>query len=185
MDGTHKLVRSRFIVHVAIDGYSRLVTYCRCANNNRAETVVDLFKIAGEEYGLPIRVRTDFGVENHRVWQYMLNKRQNTNTLMIGSSVYNQRVERLHRDVNIQVVNKFHNKFTSLEENGLLDPDSEADLFCLRLIYMPLINNRLNEFKSAHNLHSLSSENQLSPSQLFQILNFVKLACVRRLAVAE
>ena len=29
MDGTHKLVRWRFIFHVAIDGYSRLVTYCR------------------------------------------------------------------------------------------------------------------------------------------------------------
>ena len=118
---------------------------------------------------MPLRVRTDFGVKNHRVWQYMLEKRQNTNALMIGSSVHNQRVERLHRDVNIQVVNKFHNEFTSLEENGLLNPDSEADLFCLHLIYMPLINNRLNEFKSAHNLHSLSSENQLSPSQLFQM----------------
>ena len=90
---------------------------------------------------MPLRVRTDFGVENHRVWQYILEKRQNTNTLMIGSSVHNQRVERPHGDVNIQVVNKFHDEFTFLEENGLLDPDSEADLFSLHLIYIPLIND--------------------------------------------
>ena len=39
-DGNHKLIRYRFVIHGAIHGFSRLITYLHCADNNKAETVL-------------------------------------------------------------------------------------------------------------------------------------------------
>ena len=38
IDGHHKLIRWRFVIHAAIDGFSRSITYVKCADNNRAPT---------------------------------------------------------------------------------------------------------------------------------------------------
>eukprot|EP00794_Sanderia_malayensis_P010656 gene10656-biopygen8525 len=43
VDGNHKLIRWRFVVHGAIDGYSRHIMYMRCSTNNKAQTVMALF----------------------------------------------------------------------------------------------------------------------------------------------
>jgi len=42
-DGNHKLIRYRLVVHAAIDGFSRVVTYINCAADNTAETVLECF----------------------------------------------------------------------------------------------------------------------------------------------
>jgi len=34
IDGNHKMIRWRFVIHAAIDGYSRLIPYLYCAKNN-------------------------------------------------------------------------------------------------------------------------------------------------------
>ena len=39
VDGNHKLIRWKFVVHGGIDGFSRLYVYLGCATNNRAATV--------------------------------------------------------------------------------------------------------------------------------------------------
>lgn len=39
MDGNHKLIRWRFVVHGCIDGYSRTVVYLRCNTDNTSATV--------------------------------------------------------------------------------------------------------------------------------------------------
>ena len=61
IDGSHKLIRYRLVVHVCLDGYSRLIIYAHCANNNKAETVLCQFQKGVEEFGLLSRVRTDMG----------------------------------------------------------------------------------------------------------------------------
>ena len=53
MDGHHKLIRWRFVIHGAIDGYSRVVVFLRCNTNNRGETVLGLFREAVNTFGLP------------------------------------------------------------------------------------------------------------------------------------
>lgn len=42
-DGTHSLIKWKFIVHAFIDGYSRVVTGIKCSTNNKSETVLNLF----------------------------------------------------------------------------------------------------------------------------------------------
>ena len=43
IDTNHKLVRWRFIMVAGIDGFSRLVMFLRCTDNNTAETVLQCF----------------------------------------------------------------------------------------------------------------------------------------------
>ena len=74
-DSAHKLIRWKLIVHVCIDGFSRLITHCRCCDNNKAETVLRLFEESTSTYGLPSRARCDYGMENIPVAQFVLERR--------------------------------------------------------------------------------------------------------------
>ena len=87
------------VTHCAIDGFSRLVLYIKCSDNNRSRTVYDQFFEATRNYGLPSRIRCDQGLENILVAQHMLEHRgEARRSILVGSSVHNQRIERLWRD---------------------------------------------------------------------------------------
>ena len=60
------------VVHGSVDGYSRLVVYVKCSDNNTAVTVFQCFTEAVLSYGLPSRVRSDWGGENVNVANFML-----------------------------------------------------------------------------------------------------------------
>eukprot|EP00794_Sanderia_malayensis_P008561 gene8561-9477_t len=62
--GNHKLIRWRLVFHGGIDGYTRMIVFLACSNNNRAETVFTSFHGAVQQFGLPSRVRSDKGKEN-------------------------------------------------------------------------------------------------------------------------
>ena len=63
------------VIHGGIDGYSRLVVYLRCNNNNRASTVANDFVKATTKYFIPSRVCSDYGRENIDVAKCMLTQR--------------------------------------------------------------------------------------------------------------
>ena len=163
-----KLIRWRFVVHVGMDGFSRLVVFCECSDNNTSQTVPALSQRAVSQYGRPLKIRTDKGGENVRVWEEMVNHSPAGEMAAItGSSVQNQRVEQFNRDLNIHCADVIKLELYELEHQGLLDPSSDTDLFCLHYVYVPRINQLLQEFVSAHNHHSVSTENNLTPLQLF------------------
>ncbi len=72
IDGYHRLIKWRIVIHGGIDGYSRLPIYMKASTNNRAETVLDSFLSAVHEYGLSSRFRSEKGGENVLVSQFML-----------------------------------------------------------------------------------------------------------------
>ena len=49
--------------------------YATLTDNNRADTVLELFIKGVQEFGLPSTVRSDHGLENVGVAQYMLENR--------------------------------------------------------------------------------------------------------------
>ncbi|XP_016333241.1 uncharacterized protein LOC107681453 [Sinocyclocheilus anshuiensis] len=71
IDGNMRLIRWGFVIHGAIDGYSRLITYLNCNTDNCASTVLSQCIQATCFYGLPSRVRSDHGGENLQVAFFM------------------------------------------------------------------------------------------------------------------
>ena len=71
VDGNHKLICYRIVIHVGIDGYSRSIVFIDGNDNNRSTTVESLFLQAVETHGYPINIRTDLGGENVLVWRRM------------------------------------------------------------------------------------------------------------------
>jgi hypothetical protein len=168
IDGNHKLVRWRFVVHHGIDGFSRMVVFARCSPNNRAETVYTQFHEAVLRYGRPQRIWTDHGGENVDIWRDMISTQgEEAKPVVVGKSVHNQRIERHNRALNEQVMSVFKREFYQLESEGILDVNNDTDIFCLHYIYLPLINKAVSEFVAAHNCHKVSTERNKTPEQLF------------------
>ena len=156
------------VTHCAIDGYSRLIVYIQCSTNNRASTVLGLFVEAVQQHGTPSRIRVDQGGENAFVVRHMLQVRgEEQRSVLIGSSVHNQRIERLWRDMHRCVTSNFYRVFYHLENCDLLDPLNPLHIYAIHFVFLPRINRALHLFKEAWNNHRLRSEHGQTPNQLF------------------
>ena len=154
IDGLHCLIRWRIVIHGGIDGYSRRIVYIRASNNNRADTVFNLFLDATRICGWPSRVRSDCGGENVDVARAMIMCRgMGRSSHTSGSSVHNQRIERLWRDTFTCVCHTYYNLFYEMEDSGLLLTTDNKHLFCLHYIFLPRINLQLQQFMEGWNNH--------------------------------
>ena len=162
------MIRWRLVTHAGIDGFSRLIVFMHCSNNNRSLTVYEHFLEATRKYGLPSRVRTDQGRENMMVAQHMLEHRgMSRGSIITGSSVHNQRIERLWKDMFQSVISIYYRLFYFMEQQDLLDPLNELHLFTIHYVFLPRINKSLKKFQDAWNHHSLRTEGNNTPHQLF------------------
>lgn len=118
IDGHHKL---RIVTHGAVDGYSRCITFLKSSDNNRASTVLDNFHDGVSRFGLPERIRSDHGGENIGVWRSMIASHGNDYSCVVtGSSVHNELIERMWRDVNRCVTSIFSETFRNMERDQIL-----------------------------------------------------------------
>ena len=166
VDGNHKMIRWRMIIHAGVDGFSCLITFIRCANNNLASTMLEAFLQGVSVYGIPQAVRSDHGGENVDVWRHMLSIHQVPSCVVTGNSVHNERIKRMWRDVTRNISSSFIATFYELEAEQVLNADNEVDMFCLHVVFLPRINKSLAEFQGSWNNHSLSTEGNMSPLQL-------------------
>ena len=170
LDGNHKLIRWRIVVHGGIDGYSRLPIFIKASNNNWADTVLQCFLNAVEKNGLPSRVRTDKGGENASVSRYMLlhpHRGPGRGSCITGRSVHNQRIERFWRNLFEGCLSLYYTLFYELEDCNLLNPDDPVDLFCVHHIFLPRLNEQLLTFQQLYSHHKLRGCGNKSPYQLW------------------
>ena len=121
-----------------------------------------------EKFELPSQVRSDHGLENIEVAKYMIDNRgTNRGSIITRSSVRNQRVERLHRDVYCGVLGQFTKIFDHLEALQVLDPLDEVYMYALLYVFLPRLRQSLKEFTEQLNHHPLSTAENLSPVQLW------------------
>lgn len=158
------------MIHAGVDGYTRIPVYCHCSDNNKSDTVTQLFLEAVNKYGLPSRVRCDKGTENYGVGYFMLSHPQRgpgRGSIIPGRSVHNQRVERFWRDLFVGCISVFYHLFYHMEDTGLLDPLNSSDLFCLHFVYKPYINYAIKLFVDAWCSHPMRSAGNRTPTQLW------------------
>lgn len=161
-------MRWRFVTHCGIDGYSRLIVFMKCSTNNKSSTVLSCFTEAVRRYGIPSRIRTDQGRENTLVALFQLQHRgHGRGSIITGSSVHNQRIERIRRDMHRCVTQLYYRLFYFLEEKGVLNPVNELHLFALHHVFLERINKSLLAFKDGWNMHGLRTERNHTPLQLF------------------
>ncbi|KAM6497900.1 hypothetical protein JOM56_005848 [Amanita muscaria] len=98
---------------------TRLVTGARFSNNNRAQTVVDLFMHAVNDYGLPSRCSN------------------------LVRSVHNTRIERLWVDVVHDLSSKWKGLFEDLESFQGLNIEQAGHLWLLHHLFLKEMNARL------------------------------------------
>ncbi|XP_046871238.1 uncharacterized protein LOC124463537 [Hypomesus transpacificus] len=164
LDGNHKLIRWRIVIHGGIDGYSRLVVFLRASSNNRSSTVMDCFMKAVTRYGVPSRVRTDHGGENNAVCLFMnIFRGSGRGSALRGRSTHNQRIEKLWRGL----TNVYYHLFNFLESEGIVDIDNEMHVWALHYVYLPRINRDMADFCQQWNHHGLRTERHQSPLQIF------------------
>ena len=172
LDGYHKLIRWKLVIHGGIDGYSRLITFLKVSTNNHASTVLSAYVSAVDEFGLPSRIRIDRGGENSLVSQFMLEHPErgpNRHSVIAGRSVHNQRIERLWRDLYTGCICFFYTFFYFLEDISLLDPDDLLHIYALHFVFLPLIQKQLDTFRAGWAHHPLRTERNKTPMQLWII----------------
>ena len=169
IDGNHKLIQPyKIVIHGGLDGFSRMIVFLQASTNNRALTVLQYFQSAVEHYNLPSRVCSDLGMENIEVACFMLQERSlNRGSHITGKSAHNQRIEHFWCDVNWVIVSCFLNIFLFLEHSGILDPTDEVHMFCIHIVYIPLINNAINQFIHQWNNHTVYTQCNFSLNQLW------------------
>lgn len=176
IDGNLKLREYRFVLHAAIDGFSRYLIYLEANLNNRAQTVLDAFLHGISAVGqIPLRVRADKGAENRDMGLWMIVIRgENRGSFITGLSVYNQRIERIWREVN-RWMTSFHLIFQHLRQLRLYDPDDPIDQFVLGFVYLPLVRRSLAKFIRIWNHHKLRTEGYRTPVQLYSTLADIQI----------
>lgn len=161
-------LRWKIVLHGGIDGYSRLVTFLHASDNNKKETVLRQFLQATSSYGVPSRIRVDKGCENFDICDFMtIIHGVNRTSAIRGTSVHNQRIERLWVDVWNSVTNTYYQLFRFLEDRDMLDPDNNNHIWCLHYCFLNRINESLKVFVDQWNNHGLRTERHSSPIQLF------------------
>ena len=106
-----------------------------------------------------IKVKKTFSVTRHMLRFHGIER----NLVIAGSSVHNQRIERLWRDSHCCVTSLYYQLSYYLEDNSLLNPIVNEHLFAL----LPRINQSLQYFQASWNNHRIHTEKGLTPNQLF------------------
>lgn len=133
------------------------VANIRASSNNRASTVLDVFREAVERYGVPSRIRVDRGGENIDTATLMILVRgPNRASAMWGASTNNTKVERIWPEVGSQFARQWKGFFLRLERLHGLNRNNPHHLWLLHTLFLSSINDDCKKFAEVWNSHPIS-----------------------------
>jgi transposase InsO family protein len=161
-DTYHKLgLVAGIVISGAIDGFTREVVALKAHTSNSASNVLNTLLPAFRHKGVPRLLRVDAGSENVAVGKFMFIVR-GVDSLLVGKSVHNQRIERFWRDLRIIVTDKYIQFFHSL---GPLRVQPE-EIWVIQHLFLTRIQAELTSYQGAWNNHPMRMEHMRSPLQL-------------------
>ena len=87
-----------------------MITFLKISLNNKTVAVLRHFKNGVKKTGLPARISSDYGLENVGIVDFMMAAHK-TSSFLTGTSVHNQRIERLWQEVFESFIQPFYNHF--------------------------------------------------------------------------
>ena len=140
--------------------------------------------------GLPARISSDYGLENVGIVYFILAAHK-TSSFLTGTSVHNQRIERLWQEVFESFIQPFYNHFMhflliqscyvlhftfylfcihrKLEQEGLLDQSNDFDMMCLHLCVGQFLSAVVGDFLELWNRHLVQTDGNRIPLQVFYV----------------
>ena len=108
-------------------------------------------------------------------------RREGRGSILQGSLVHNQRIERLWRDIREMVTEYFRLLLHLLEWNNFLNPSDEMDLAALHYVFIPRINENLESLRCSGTIMSyLLKNNRLQTSLVLVFYSFSNCLDVRK-----
>ena len=87
-------------------------------------------------------------------------------SMICGKSTHNQLIERLWRDVYSGVTGLYHELFSFIEDEEILDPYNKFDLAALHYVFLLLINDELGAWRQPWSKHRMRTV-KTSPIRLW------------------
>ena len=167
-----------------------MITFLKISLNNKTVAVLRHFKNGVKKTGLPARISSDYGLENVGIVDFMMAAHK-TSSFLTGTSVHNQRIERLWQEVFESFIQPFYNHFMhflliqscyvlhftfylfcihrKLEQEGLLDQSNDFDMMCLHLCVGQFLSAVVGDFLVLWNRHLVQTDGNRIPLQVFYV----------------
>jgi hypothetical protein len=89
--------------------------------------------------------------------------------VITGNSVHNQRIERFWRDVFEKETEYYYNIFQYLHHEKGYNFARPVEQFCLHFLFLPRINESMDECRRSWNIHKISTMGNYRPEQLLEL----------------
>ena len=169
IDSVTKLERWGIVITFCVDMFSRLLLYALCTNAGTSSQNANLehFREAVETYGSPTQVSIDERPEKLWIAENVIEEK-GPEAVDIRSKLERYRwITILKNDLNNKIFNPALQIFNELENEGTLNIENESDLFCLHIVFLPILNKRMREFVSGYNSNPIPRGGGATPVQLF------------------
>ncbi|KAL3971405.1 solute carrier family 15, member 5 [Sarotherodon galilaeus] len=167
-DGYDKLKPYGLAISGCIDGYLRKVLWLVCgATNSNPAVIVQHYVQCGSEFGvIPVRLRTDYGIENGTMaamhcalWSSHQDFFAGAASHMYGSSTTNQRIESWWSYFRKQRTQFWMDLLSDMREMHVFN-GSHEHMCLVRFIFMAVLQRDLDECKRKWNTHLIRPVSQ-------------------------
>ena len=153
IDGNDKLKKWGFCIHGAVDGFSRKLLWLKVSTTNSDPLVVANFYLecVTKHKIVPKCVRMDRGTENIYIQDLQFFFTNDSESYLYATSTRNQRIESFWSRLKKYRLSWWITFFKEMENKRLFKSYLETHIETLVFVFLPILQNELNEFGRAWN----------------------------------